>query len=308
MEIVASGSPYLDIDGYAGCVAYAELLRALGREAHAISTSIGNSSITPAVLAWPAQLDDTYAGADNQFVIIDTSSPKHLDKIVELKKVKTVIDHHPGFEHYWQKKLGRRAVIELVGSACTLVYEAWRDAGKLGLMSQTSARLLSCGILDNTLNLQSANTGDRDRRAYQALQAAAALPIGWPEQYFADCERALVKDLPAALKNDLKIWDFGFLPEPLAAAQVAIADAGRFLNSHEAGIGSILAAHSRHWLINAAGITGGKSHFLVSDATVARELEKRLGVRFVQKRAVADRLWLRKEILAIFLKEVEDAN
>jgi inorganic pyrophosphatase/exopolyphosphatase len=66
----------------------------------------------------------------------------------------------------------------------------------LGEMGQASARLLMCGILDNTLNFGAKITTERDRRAYQELSKIADLPEDWPAQYFAACQAGIVHDLP----------------------------------------------------------------------------------------------------------------
>lgn len=56
MKIVTSGAPYMDIDAYGGCVAYAELLRILGSHARAVSTAPLNESISKTVRSWQAPL------------------------------------------------------------------------------------------------------------------------------------------------------------------------------------------------------------------------------------------------------------
>lgn len=52
MRVVTSGSAYVDIDAYAGCVTYAELLQVQGNEAEAISTAPLNESISKTVRNW----------------------------------------------------------------------------------------------------------------------------------------------------------------------------------------------------------------------------------------------------------------
>jgi inorganic pyrophosphatase len=60
MHIVTTGFTYADIDGYAGCVAYAELLRAQGIDAEAISTAPPNQSVSKTVLSWNPQIKNAY--------------------------------------------------------------------------------------------------------------------------------------------------------------------------------------------------------------------------------------------------------
>ena len=51
MKIVTSGSAYLDIDAYAGCIACAELLNVLGEPAKALSSAPLNDSICASLRA-----------------------------------------------------------------------------------------------------------------------------------------------------------------------------------------------------------------------------------------------------------------
>ncbi len=49
MEIITSGSRYIDIDAYASIIAYAKLLYLQGKSAIAISRANLNESITPSL-------------------------------------------------------------------------------------------------------------------------------------------------------------------------------------------------------------------------------------------------------------------
>ncbi len=50
MIVITSGKKYLDIDSYATCIAYRELLSLLGIDAKFISNAILNYSTTPNLL------------------------------------------------------------------------------------------------------------------------------------------------------------------------------------------------------------------------------------------------------------------
>ena len=52
MIVVTSGSAYLDIDAYAGCIAFAQLLNLQGLEAKAISSAPLNQSISQTLRDW----------------------------------------------------------------------------------------------------------------------------------------------------------------------------------------------------------------------------------------------------------------
>lgn len=120
MRIVTSRARYIDIDAYAGCVAYAELLEIQGEEARAVSTAPLNESITKTVRSWPAKFSTDYSpSVRDEYIVIDVSDPEHFDIFVQLTRVTEIIDHHPGFEQYWHEKLGEKAQIERVGSVAT---------------------------------------------------------------------------------------------------------------------------------------------------------------------------------------------
>lgn len=107
MIVVTSGSKYIDIDAYASCLAYRDLLRLQGREAVAVSTATLNESITEHLLSLPSYLDTYSPSDDDQFIILDVSNPEFFDKIVRPNSIIEVIDHHAGFEHLWQDSKNR---------------------------------------------------------------------------------------------------------------------------------------------------------------------------------------------------------
>ncbi len=84
MRIVTSGSAYIDIDAYAGCVGYAELLRAQGQEAKAVSTAPWNESITKSIRSLQAPLEKDYKPGVDSFVLIDVSDPEYFAPIINL--------------------------------------------------------------------------------------------------------------------------------------------------------------------------------------------------------------------------------
>lgn len=306
MKVVTSGFTYLDIDAYGGCVAYAELLRTQGQEAIAASNATLNESITQTVRNWGGELRRNYtAQPDDEFVLIDVSDLDFFDKFVQQDAVSEIIDHHPGFETYWHERLGDKATIEFIGAACTLVYEKFVDAGKLNDMSQTSARLLITGILDNTLNFKAHVTTPRDKTAYEQLMQRANLSSNWPAEYFSECQRAITSKLEAAIKNDVKQMDIPGLPDRIG--QLVIWDASTLLQERREEITKIMRAQTGTWAMNLVSISEGKSYFLADDPEVQANLAKILNVTFTENKATANRLWLRKEIMKAALSKTSPA-
>lgn len=299
MRIVTSGLVFLDIDAYAGCVAYAELLRLQGYDAIAYSSATMNGSIPATIRSWDVPFQTTYTSSNSDtFVLIDVSEPDFLDKAVAIDRVEEVIDHHLGNELFWQEKIGDKTHIEFVGAACTQVYEKWQEAGLLNSMSEVSARLLISGILDNTLNFKASVTTDRDHSAYEALLKTANLPENWITQYFSECEASIFSDIKTALLNDTKTMRFpNYEFSELVVGQLVVWDAKRAINDYRMTIEDSLAEKSDDWFINIVSIKDGQSSFLASNSSTQSWLEDLLHIEFKDGIAVANRLWLRKEIM-----------
>ncbi|HSW91045.1 MAG TPA: hypothetical protein VLG09_00180 [Candidatus Saccharimonadales bacterium] len=298
MRVITSGAAYIDIDAYACIVAYAELLRIQGVEAVALTTAPLNESISKTVRSWHVSLETKYTPSlSDTFTLIDVSDPGHFDKVVDLTRVDEVIDHHPGFESYWQEHIGDDAHIEFIGAACTLVYEQWKAAGLLEKMSVTSARLLVCGILDNTLNFGASVTTQRDIDAYDALLAQADLPDNWTAHYFTECQEVILSDPVTAIRNDTKVLMFKSFDKPVCIGQLVVWDGDQVIAQHEKALRESLVQTRSEWLINLISVGDRKSYFVTDNPHIQKWLSKLLDIQFNNVSAVATRPWLRKEII-----------
>ncbi len=295
--VVTSGKPYLDIDGYAGCVAYAELLRTQGHTAIAASTSPLNESVPSTLRSLKAEFETDYQSVPNDvFALIDVSDPDHFDRFVNLDHVVEVIDHHVGFEKYWSERPCVKLDVEFIGAACTQIYERWQRAGLLNQMSETSTKLLMAGILDNTLNFGASVTTDRDRTAYKDLRQRTALTDDWPAQYFTECERTILGDFEAAVLNDSKVLKFEMFEHAISVGQLVIWDAGPILNQQQA-IKRTLQSKKPNWFMNVISLKDRCSYVITDDQQIQVWLSNLLGLEFHRDVAKAGRLWLRKEII-----------
>lgn len=298
MRIITAGSVYIDVDAYAGCIAYAELLQKQGIEARAVSTAPLNESINVTIRSWQAPLYTNYIPSkDDTYTLIDLSDPDYFDEIVDQNRVDEVIDHHPGLEQYWQERLGDGAHIEFIGAACTMVYERWKAAKLLDEMSILSARLLICGILDNTLNFGAKVTTKRDVEAYNALISRADLLDDWTSRYFMECQDAILDNVAVAIKNDTKILTFKTFDRPVCFGQLVVWDAKQALAEQQGVIREVLASIKSDWFMNLISVGERKSYFITDNTDVQAWLTDLLGVQFDNSIAVADRLWLRKEVI-----------
>ena len=308
MRVVTSGSAYLDIDAYACCIAYAELLNHQGIAARAVSSAPLNASISTSVLGWDARLDDYQPAAGDEYVLVDVCDPDHFDPIVRLESVREVIDHHPGFERYWSQRLGTAADIQPIGAAATLVFLRWETAGILAHMSPHSAALLATAILDNTLNFTGQMTTPHDTRAYEVLARCANLSAEWPQRYFGECQAAIEADLTGALSADMK--QMTATPNlPQRIAQMTVWDAGALIHRHRAAINQWLAAQGEDWLLNAISLHDCKSYWLTGSSLSRRKLSRLVDAEWQGSLAVLERGMQRKELLKLALAApVEPVN
>ncbi|MFJ2320454.1 bifunctional oligoribonuclease/PAP phosphatase NrnA [Pseudomonas sp. NPDC087817] len=300
MKIITSGAAYLDIDAYACCIAYAELLNLQGIPARAVSSTRPNASVSKTVLTWGNGLSDYTPKTNDQFILVDVSDYHHFDPIVMLDQVVEVIDHHPGYEHYWAEKLGSTADIRPIGAAATQVFQRWQTAGLLPQISKQSAALLATAILDNTLNFTGQMTTAADIEAYAELAPLGKLHVSWPQTYYLECQVSIEADLAAALAADLK-W---MKPEsnlPHVFAQMTVWDADALLQKHLSTINGWMAGQGEDWLLNVIGIRDGKSALLAQSSVSQDKLNNLLPLDWQAGIAILKPSMLRKELLRIDL-------
>lgn len=296
MIIVTCGYAFTDIDAYAGCIAYAELLRRQGEDAVAVLPGPLNDSITPTMRTWPAKYQTScHVDQFDEFVLIDISDPQFVARFVVPEQVREVIDHHMGHTDFWLQH-GAKLQIEHVGAACTQVFERWQHAGYDATMSVTTAKLLACGILDNTLNFNANVTNDRDRVAYRTLQSIATLDDTFAEQYFTDCQTAVTSNPVSSIHRDTKYLQLPGFAAEIAVGQLVLWDASHMLEQR-AALSAALAQHHRPWLVNLISIAEGKNYLIADDKRLEVFLMQLLDTEFSDGLAHTSRLWLRKEIV-----------
>lgn len=298
MKVVTAGSAYLDIDSYASMIGYAELLRLKGEEAIAASSAQPNMSVPASILGLDIGLDSyrPEEGRDDEFVLVDTSKPEAFDPITKFGKVIEVIDHHSGFDEYWQSRPDVKSDIRHIGAACTQIFERWQGSALLPKMRPATATMLAAGILDNTLNFKAGVTTDADRDAYEQLARIGDLPADYPARYFSECQAAIEADLAEAIHDDTKL-----IPEfprlPLVLGQLTVWSP-RELVAHKLDVfKSAMQERGEDWAMSIISLEEGKNYILATNPASQAKISALLGVEFSdQGLAVTDRLWLRKEL------------
>ena len=300
MIVVTSGKKYIDIDAYASCIAYRELLKLQGKDAVAVTGAVVNESVAPS-LRELAGFDDYELKGDEDFVVFDVSNPEFLDEMVERGGIVELVDHHAGFEDCWGDV--KLAQIEKIGAVATVVFERYREAGMLSELRAELAKLLMAAILDNTLNFKAKITTERDKVAYAELMRIASEDESFAEKYFLECQAGVERDLATAIKNDAKIEKVSST-FPGVIGQLLCWDGEEFLKRAKE-IGEVLGEIGKSWIMNLISLKDGRSYILVSDDEAAREVVRLLGGTYRGGVVILDGVWLRKEILK---RALEDAG
>ncbi|MCR5832649.1 MAG: DHH family phosphoesterase [Candidatus Saccharibacteria bacterium] len=291
--IITSGRKYIDIDAYASMIAYRELLKAEGNPNVTASTTARlNQSVPPLILNLKYTFDDPVVADDSKFILLDVSNPDFFDERIKIENVIEIIDHHSGFEKYWTDFPNINTEIEFIGSVCTIIYEKIVRENHTEILDTDLCKLLIAGILDNTLNLKSSITTERDRAAYNELLKIGNVPSDFYAEYFSACEAEILKDFTKSIKDDLKIEKAGDLPEVIGQ-MIALN-----INSFNLDEMKKVFAEYSEWIMNVISLEDGKSYIYFGGDGVKQRLEKIFGVEATQSDLLMlDNFLLRKQIM-----------
>ena len=296
MKIITAGEKFTDIDAFASAIAYSDLLGVKGEQSLVVLLGVLNSSIPDILEAERmAYSSDYQPQPEDRFVVLDVSDPEHIARLVDPAKIDLIVDHHPGYENYWQER-SVPSQIETVGAVCTQVFEYWEKAGVLDKMRPEVARLLASGILDNTLNFTAEVTCVRDHEAYSKLLSVAGLDESWAASYFKACQETVDQDVAKALKDDTKYMNLAGIENLLEIGQLVVWDGQRVLPELlriKQG-----ARGDYPWLVNLVSIVENQSYIICEDEELRSSIGKILSIAEQDGSVMpAGRLWLRKEII-----------
>ena len=291
--VITSGRKYVDIDAYASMIAYRELLKATS-DANVIAstTATPNQSVPPLILDLKYSLDDLTRDENCKYILLDVSNPDFFDTQVTADKIVEIIDHHTGFEQHWASYPNIKTQIEFIGSICTLIYEKIIESGHTEILDTDMCKLLIAGILDNTLNLKSSITTDRDRVAYNELLKLGNVSEDFYKEYFSACESGVMKDFEKAIRDDLKVEKAGVLPEVIG--QMIVLNLDNF--DHEK-MNEFFADYPE-WMMNVILLEEGKSYIYFGGDGVKQRLEHLFDKKCENDELlVLDKFLLRKQIM-----------
>lgn len=298
MIVITSGKRYLDIDAYATCIAYRELLKMLGIEAKFVSTAPLNYSITKSLLEIPYTLDNYNVDKNDKFIVIDISNKEFFEDFVKKDNVIEIIDHHPGFDNYWNNLLGKNSIIEQIGSVATIIVEKYEENNLLNKMDKNIAKLLMAAILDNTLNFTAEVTKKRDKDAYNKLEQIAE-NFTFKTSYFSECQKIVEDDLINSIVNDVKIEETSkYLPKVLG--QLTIWNITTILDKKDI-IKEVMNSYGNEWLINIISLEEKRSYVVCSNENVKNNISKLFNCTTASDVLIISPAKLRKEIIKIAL-------
>lgn len=289
---------YADIDAYASILAYADLLNQRGKTARTYIPMAPNYSV-PEELRLPDQENATFDfQSDDEAIILDVSIPEAINRLIPDGQILEIIDHHPGYETYWQERIGNKAIIEKIGAVATSIFEWWGECWDYDKISPQIARLLLGAILDNTLNFTANTTTKRDHFAATKLAEIANTTLAdYTTWYFSAVSNAIISDLPQALLNDCKP-----LKSPLDSTSILgfgqlTLWAAKDIIKQQEQIQKIMNANYTDWIVSIVCISEQKNYILTSSSSLDSYFTKLLGLKKQNQWLVSNHLYLRKEII-----------
>ena len=294
MIVITVGKSYIDIDGYASSIAYRELFKMKSIESKFVSNAILNYSITDSLKSIPYSIDDYSINSNDKYIILDLSDKSFFPKFVDENNIIEIIDHHTGFEDYWNTKLGNNAIIEPIGSVATIIVEKYEQDRLLDRMDKHIAKLLMAAILDNTLNFTANITTDRDKVAYKKLESLIN-EHDFATTYFSECQKYIEDNLQESIKNDIKIQKTNeYLPEVFG--QLTIWDAEELLHKRDF-INQIMNGYGNEWMLNIISLSNNSSYIIYSNDEIKIKLEQLLDCYDKNETLIKSPAMLRKEIM-----------
>ncbi len=302
MIVITAGQKYNDIDALACAVAYKNLCDLQNRPAKIVLPGPLNESVTEEIKAWDFTIEKELTGNPKSYnyVLVDVSEPGHFASFVQEDKVIEIYDHRHGFGDYWQKKLGDKARIQLIGACATLIWEEFVKANLADKISPVSANLLATAILSNTLNLQAQITSPRDKQALAKLANRITLPSNWREQYFDQVSRGIMDDPLGSMTNDTKT--LGINGKQYIITQLELWNAEDFVNKNYDLIVKVLAERDiPYTFLTCPSISEGFNYLVAINDDMKAILTTVLDAEFDVNIGKTKKLWLRKEIMRLLL-------
>lgn len=300
--IIVGGSAYADIDVLACVAAYKQLQNIIGKKALAVITGAWNQTIPSSIRTWDIEIEPEFNERSEtcQFVLVDFSDPKYMEKFVLIDQVVEVFDHHFGHEEFWHHRIGVKATIEPIGACATLIWEKFKEYNIENQISSTNANLLYTAIFANTLDFRSKVTHERDIKSAQEIAAYTTLPHDWKKQYYHEVCEGFNQDLVSKIYQDTKTIQIE--NKTFLFGQIELWNAGFFLKRERENLLMLPRLCGNEiitdWIVNLVSIEEGKC-YLFTNSKILKDVLLKItsGVVHDEYFLVTPNLWLRKELL-----------
>lgn len=294
--VVTAAQPFTDIDALACAIVYSELLTKEGKKSIAVLPGPLNKSVTQGIKKWQLAFVAKPAFKEAKYILVDISDPEYFADFVDEKNVIEIFDHRVGFEDYWQKRLGTKSKIDMVGSCATLIWEEFTKRIVPVDISSTSANLLYTAIVSNTLNFKAAVTTQRDVSAFHEIGKFTDLPKNWIERYFSDQDKATLAKPKSSLLNDTK--GIGTTRGDIVIGQLELWNSKEFFAKHLAIAKETLKGFGKPlWFLTSPSISEGVNYLYAESGEIKKLLTETIAAKFEGNIGQTKKLWLRKEIL-----------
>lgn len=297
MIYITAGELYTDIDAFSCAIAYSYLLNQKNIENKVYLPGVLNASVTDTVKSWNIKFETKInLSESDKFIIVDASEPSYLAKPANDNNIIEVFDHRYGFADHYNKLLGEKSKIELVGACATLIWEEFKKENIQ--IDSLNANLLILAIVSNTLDFKSSVTTDRDIKAFEELLAFIDMPLGWKENYFKEQSEYIEKNPREAVLEDTKN-----VSSDLVFAQIELWNGYDFINKNKLEIKEALESLANpNWMISVPSINEGINYIYTESDYIKDLLKKIIEINFDGDIGKTSKLWLRKEIREKILK------
>ena len=209
MLVITTGRQAVDIDGVACIYALTYAYNLLGISTWPTIEGELAATVTDDIKARLPRFADSLPAnfKDYQVGLVDVSDPKSLPSLADINRISFLIDHHVGYQEYWEHTIGSRARIEFIGSCASQVWEEIKRLGVSDNLDQLSYELLALGIVSNTLNFNATITNHRDKAAYSEvidLLKTDINPKDYISKYYHDYQSKVEQNISLAALNDTK--------------------------------------------------------------------------------------------------------
>lgn len=291
-----------DLDGVASAVGLQELRSAQNGESsivRIIGTPLAEVEwvVREFGIALPEQLakSDVYTNA----TLLDqsTGDVPGLDNT----KVDELFDHREkNHLEDFPNLIPENTHIELVGAAATLIAEEFYKTSSKS--SRDVAILLSAAIASNTINFQSPNTTDRDKKMFIALTALWNPPHDFLKRFFVEKTPLDGKLLHEAISRDASTAPFGTALVTIGQLEVfGVRDLlekrlGEILEALEKVAIEEVSGNDPHYFLNLIDVEAGANYLITNQTAMQKLLSQVFKVEFRNNFVQLPKLLMRKHI------------